>query len=333
MHRIIDVSKHNGPINWQAVKDSGVIGTYIRAVDDDGVSPDPMFAQNWRGAKEAGLSRGFYSLFYGWLDPTATAKNAVKIVRERSDGDWWMGEWRPALDVEDGSKTHPVPILARNVSLQLETLERETFIQPLIYTSKYFWSFIDPNDTETWASQYALWNANYVYDPEVFGRRSKTWKDFPQDFRVAIPAVWKTYTLWQWVGDAGMNEGVDTACDLDTLNGEMDDVNVDEILGYKQTRVELPFDSREMDGGVHEQDPLGRFAEYLREKLAPLFPKKQVTNQQVINAFWRVYGSDYWNEMVAVFENSGVEQIVASRDSEFQSDKVLPESVKKELGL
>jgi len=333
MIKIIDVSKNNGVINWQAVKESGVIGAFIRAVDDDGFSPDPMFAQNWRLAKEAGLSRGFYSIFYGWLDPVETAKNAVKIVRERSDGDLWMGEWRPALDVEPVNQYQPASVLAQKVKLQLEMLERETFKQPIIYTSANCWQFINPSSDAMWASQYALWLAHYVYGvgKNGEGRRSKTWDDFQPDFQVSKPPAWKTYALWQWVGDAGMNDGVPTACDLNVINGAIDGVNIDEILGSRQSVVELPFDSREMDEGIHELDPLNRFANYLKEKLTP---RKTITNQDVINAFYRVHGADrYWQELenVASWVGFSINEMVFNRGAEFKFFDNLPDIIKDAL--
>jgi len=226
MIKIIDVSKYQGEIDWLAVKDSGVVGAFIRAVDDDGVSPDPTFERNWRMSKEAGLMRGFYSINYAWLPPVETAQKAVKIVRERSDGDWWMGEWRPALDVEPDK---PYPHHAAHVRLQLQTLEAETGKQPIIYTSAQCWNRVDPNNEHTWASNYALWIANYWYP----ATHSTTWEMFntlPPTMPL-LPAAWKKYTLWQWAGNDGVQEGIATKCDLNVLNGDLDGVHVNTILG------------------------------------------------------------------------------------------------------
>ncbi len=59
----IDVSKHNGIVNWQAVVDAGIEFVMIRC--SYGLcSSDEMFAENLEGAKAVGLKVGVYHYSY-----------------------------------------------------------------------------------------------------------------------------------------------------------------------------------------------------------------------------------------------------------------------------
>ncbi|MFC0672524.1 GH25 family lysozyme [Brachybacterium hainanense] len=58
----IDVSSHQGQIDWQAVAGDGYTFAYIKATEGSGYT-DPQFAANWKGSGEAGLTRGAYHYF------------------------------------------------------------------------------------------------------------------------------------------------------------------------------------------------------------------------------------------------------------------------------
>jgi len=73
----IDVSKHNGRIDWQKVKASGVDFVIIRAGYGRELSQkDPLFEDNYRGAKAAGLKVGAY-----WYSYATTGEDAIKEAR------------------------------------------------------------------------------------------------------------------------------------------------------------------------------------------------------------------------------------------------------------
>ena len=60
----IDVSEHQGDIDWQAVADDGISFCYVRAAwrgsTEGGLFADELFEQNYTGAREAGLDTGLY---------------------------------------------------------------------------------------------------------------------------------------------------------------------------------------------------------------------------------------------------------------------------------
>lgn len=73
----IDVSKHNGHIDWQKVKAAGVDFVIIRAGYGRELSQkDSLFEENYRGAKAAGLKVGAY-----WYSYATTGEDAIKEAR------------------------------------------------------------------------------------------------------------------------------------------------------------------------------------------------------------------------------------------------------------
>ncbi|WP_411196785.1 GH25 family lysozyme, partial [Rhizobium sp.] len=59
----VDVSRWQGEIDWETLRQQGANFVYIKATDG-GDHLDPMFKKNWRRAKEAGLKHGAYHFFY-----------------------------------------------------------------------------------------------------------------------------------------------------------------------------------------------------------------------------------------------------------------------------
>ncbi|MCV6596509.1 MAG: glycoside hydrolase family 25 protein [Mangrovicoccus sp.] len=69
----IDVSRWQGEIDWHRVAHSGVSFAFIKATEG-GDYIDPMFEQNWRDAKRAGVPRGAYHYYYFCRSPEEQAK-------------------------------------------------------------------------------------------------------------------------------------------------------------------------------------------------------------------------------------------------------------------
>src|SRR5690606_30808246 len=63
----IDVSRHQGTIDWHAVARAGTRFAFIKATDG-GDHLDPKFHENWQRAREAGVPRGAYHFVY-WCRP------------------------------------------------------------------------------------------------------------------------------------------------------------------------------------------------------------------------------------------------------------------------
>lgn len=61
-HQGIDVSNHQGVIDWKALPGQGVDFAYIKATEG-GDFTDKAFMRNWQGAAAAGIERGAYHFF------------------------------------------------------------------------------------------------------------------------------------------------------------------------------------------------------------------------------------------------------------------------------
>ena len=81
----LDVSRWQGDINFQAVKDSGVEFVFVRVGSQRGVGGeyyiDPKFHQNIKGFNEVGIPVGIY--FYSYADSIKSAKTEAKWVVEQ----------------------------------------------------------------------------------------------------------------------------------------------------------------------------------------------------------------------------------------------------------
>ena len=75
----VDVSHHQGPIDWRAVAGDGVAFAYVKA-SQGSRNQDPLFAANWQGARAAGLAVGAYHYFTFCRSGSAQAANFLAAV-------------------------------------------------------------------------------------------------------------------------------------------------------------------------------------------------------------------------------------------------------------
>lgn len=85
MVKIIDISKHNGSIDFEKVKSDGISGVIIRAGYGRHISQkDPTFETYYSGAKAAGLNVGAY--WYSYADNPSDAKVEAAVFLEAIKG-------------------------------------------------------------------------------------------------------------------------------------------------------------------------------------------------------------------------------------------------------
>jgi lysozyme len=88
----VDVSAHQGRIDWEAVADDGIHFAYIK-VTEGGDHVDGQYLENWSAAGMAGVDRGRYHFFTLCRSGADQARNFVNMVEEQ-------GELPPAVDLE-----------------------------------------------------------------------------------------------------------------------------------------------------------------------------------------------------------------------------------------
>ncbi|GDX78340.1 lysozyme [Deltaproteobacteria bacterium] len=100
--RVLDVSHHQGPIDWAAVRRDGVGGAWIKASEGGDVR-DARFDENRKGAEAAGLRWGAYHFFTFCRPAEDQAANFLAALA----GD--AGTLPSAVDVETGGNCAAVP--------------------------------------------------------------------------------------------------------------------------------------------------------------------------------------------------------------------------------
>ena len=93
MIRGVDVSHHNGYINWAQLKNEGIAFAYIKATE--GVSHrDRSYKDNYLSAKEGDIKRGTYHFYTFGLDGKMQAQHFIRHAKVGS------ADMIPAIDVE-----------------------------------------------------------------------------------------------------------------------------------------------------------------------------------------------------------------------------------------
>ena len=192
----VDVSYHNGTIDWAKVKAAGNEFAFIRISDGTGFH-DPQFATNWAGAHAAGMLRGIYQFFRPSQDVAAQADMVIAAAGRPAPGDL-----PPVIDVEVTGSLAPATIAAR-VRTWVDRVKAGTGVDPIVYTGKFFWR--DQVGGPTSFAPTPLWIAQYTtLCPD-------------------LTSPWDTWAFWQY-SDAGSVPGISGGIDVDRFNGTLDEL-------------------------------------------------------------------------------------------------------------
>lgn len=147
----IDVSKHNGAIDWSSVPSSGISFAFIKAGSTkSGV--DPYFDANMRGAQNAGLKVGVY--LYSYATTVEQAQNEANLLLG------WLSNYTvtyPVVyDVEDSChKNMSQEQLQALINTFCSTISAAGYY-PMVYSSKnWFNQRIGNVGYDKWVAQYA----------------------------------------------------------------------------------------------------------------------------------------------------------------------------------
>ena len=151
VERGIDVSKWQGPINWQAVAQSGVTFAFIR-VGNTLKGIDEYFYYNMLAAQQAGIKTGVYIYSYAKNVQEAAMEaqfvlNAIQNVQVSYPVVW---------DVEDNvHKSLSPEMLSLMANTFCATIEAEGYY-PMVYSSaNWYKDRIGPVFYDKWVAQWA----------------------------------------------------------------------------------------------------------------------------------------------------------------------------------
>jgi len=174
----IDVSKYQGDVDWQAVKDAGVAFAYIKATEG-GDAVDSKFQRNWAAARAAGIPRGAYHFVYWCRPPHEEIANFKSVVPVEADS------LPPVLDVEatptsrSCKRTLYREEVLEDMKKMLQEMERHYGKKPIIYSSVDFYQSILHENA---LAEYPIWVRSTKYHPTVrYGSRKWTFWQYRSD--------------------------------------------------------------------------------------------------------------------------------------------------------
>jgi lysozyme len=130
----VDVSHHQGAIDWRALAAQDVRFAYIKATEG-ATHVDTRFATNWEQAGAAGLYRGAYHFFTLCQPGARQAANFIAVVPRVA------GALPHALDMEHMGPCREGPTMTDVVGEMdawLDLVEARYGARPLIYTTREF---------------------------------------------------------------------------------------------------------------------------------------------------------------------------------------------------
>ncbi|NEW06886.1 hypothetical protein GK047_12825 [Paenibacillus sp. SYP-B3998] len=154
----IDVSHHNGDIDWNAVKNSGVQFAYMKASEGDNFK-DNKFETYVKEARAAGLPAGAYH----FARPTDNAPQteARHFLDTLKTGMPDYGDLMPVLDLEaptEASQSNG-EFISNWARSFISVIQQETGKQVLLYTGNWFVNQFD--NLNNALKDIPLWIANY----------------------------------------------------------------------------------------------------------------------------------------------------------------------------
>ena len=194
--RGIDISHHQGEINWELLSkaqigNEAICFVFIKATEGKNFL-DENFNDNFYQAREFGFLRGAYHYFKPNISAEAQAKYFLKQVHLEE------GDLPPVLDIEETGGLPPDQL--RKAALTwLNRVEKRYGVPPILYTNYKF--KLDYLNTPEF-KRYPYWIAHYYV-------RSLTYK-----------GSWK---FWQHT-DCGRLPGIKEKVDLNIYNGSMYDL-------------------------------------------------------------------------------------------------------------
>lgn len=183
----IDVSSHNGTINYGAVKNDGVEVVIIKATEGVDFRDDYLDTHYW-GARNAGISHiGFYHFMSERTNPSQQAEDFWEAIRDK------QYDVKPCLDIETNNQGRSAGQITDRCLEFINRFKELSGQDCMIYTGGYF----GRDNLDSRIKYLGGWIAHYnVSEPMATG----------------FPLVGHQYT------ESGRISGVNTNCDVNNFN-------------------------------------------------------------------------------------------------------------------
>lgn len=193
---VIDVSTHNGDIDWKAVKESGINHAFLRlgyrGYKEGILHVDDTFEKNYKEAKEVGITLGVYFFSqsineqeamdeaFFVLDNLKKKEIELPVVYDLED--------MPGVDARTDNLEHE---MYTKMALAFCQKIQDNGYQPMIYMNKY------------WSE--AFYDLPLVYNYPIWFAQYNNLPNYNYDF-----------TAWQYTDKATI-PGVKTPCDVSIM--------------------------------------------------------------------------------------------------------------------
>jgi lysozyme len=130
----IDLSHHNGRVNWEALGSAPIDFVYLKATEGRDWK-DTRFQENWLEASQQGWHVGAYHFYLLCRNGDAQAANFIQSVEVRD------GTLPPAVDLEyahNCAPDGPKEAVLAEIEDFLNALEAEYGVPPVLYTTPEF---------------------------------------------------------------------------------------------------------------------------------------------------------------------------------------------------
>jgi lysozyme len=148
----IDVSHHQGAIDWFQVARSGEVAFVWIKATEGARHTDSRFGENWRGARKSGLAVGAYHYYSMCRTGQAQAAHFIATVPRSAQS------FPHAVDVEPDARCNRVAPsdLAAELTDFLDRLEAHYGVRPLLYsTTAYRAEHVPDLRAGAWTAAYS----------------------------------------------------------------------------------------------------------------------------------------------------------------------------------
>ncbi len=164
----IDISKHNGDIDWPEVKNHGIDFVFIKATE--GVSYiDPHFETNYKGAKEQSIPVSAYHFYRFNRNGNDQAKIFIKNAHLKSL------DLPPVVDVEEWGNpigNNSITDIVKEIKSFIVDVEKISLKPVIIYTNESSYKkFIKNNFPNN-----EIWICSFVKKGPKLDRKWKFWQ-------------------------------------------------------------------------------------------------------------------------------------------------------------
>lgn len=220
--KVIDVSHHQGVINWAAVKSDGVLGALIKATEGR-TEVDEKLDVNAKGAAAAGLVIGFYH----YAHPENNNSPLDEAAKFASTVKGYKAIFPHVLDVEGKAEKIGAAKLTAWCLAWLQEVERLTSHPTMIYTGANFAKTNLGKQLAPWP----LWVAHYGVNTPMAN------------------TTWNQWSVFQYTS-SGAVKGITGNVDVNAMEKAFYDKYTTTEDVYKMEQVEVYVDGKKINDGL-----------------------------------------------------------------------------------